>query len=524
MKKILIVFFLLWISVLLFGCNDIENSAMDTSLQEKQAKSKDKIKYNIDQIYFSRSFQSITPNVEVIENSDKKRILANLGLSQYSEVSIDNISLNDNEVNIYISGYKGKSISSLSVPQIILDFTDKSIENIENLKFNLIYNDYDYIDIKFNINDVLNKLEANFKLALNSSPHFDLKKIDDNVVWEITYKNIISRDIPDYPLIDLHAEIDANTGEILNSEKEIISSVVDIGNILDFNKNGAFIYEKPVDTEGDVEKQELWFYNTITEEKNMIYNYYYPVLSAKISNNLENIAFIEKTENASETYVFSNSDSKIYKLQFEKEFNPQILQWKSNNLLYLLENNKVSSTIYSYDLNTNDISLISKVNKDIDNLIASKEGFIVAENIEKGFNKKLSFTKDFKKYKTLNKGFNPKFIDEKTIAYLKNNEKTDVDYLLVYDIEEEKLVCKIEEDVLNYSIVSNDNILYVKNNPKYKDFTLSSYSIDKKSSSDIINIIGKNAYYNKDHNLIYLNINLPFEDGNSNIIYSIDLK
>lgn len=521
MKKKLIILLYLLISTLLFGCVNAEESSMDTSTTSNTKKD---IRYTIEQIYFSKSFQSIAPSVDAVESNGKKKLSLNLGLSQYSEISIDDMKLEGDEFNIYISGYKDKSTSSLSVPQIILELNDSSLKDIKNINFNIIYNDYDYIDIKFKINDVLNKLESQFKLALNSCPSFNLIEQDDKIVWEITYNNVISRENKNYPLINLYAEVDANTGEVLSYEKDNISSVIDMGNILTFTNKGSFLYKKTTDNKKDEKRRELWFFDSVTKEKSMIYNCHFSILSAVISDDLSNIAFIEKADDSSETYIYSNDDSKIYKLQFEKEFNPQVIRWKSDDLLYLLENKKNGSFIYSYDLNTNDIKLITNTNKDITNIVAGEDGFIVVENIDELSNKQISFTKDFKEYKTINKGFTPQFINETTIGYLENDEKIDMNYLVLYDIEKEKIISKIEEDILSYRVNSPDNIVYVKNNPKYKDFTLSSYSLKLKKSSDIINVIDKNVYYTDEQDLIYLNVGLPLENKDSNIIYSINLK
>lgn len=520
MKKTLVILLSSFILISLFGCTHNENSTIDTSTDSNVNKD---VKYTIEQIYFSKSFQSIVPSIDAKEINNKKTISLNLGLSQYSEISIDDIKLVGNVFNVYISGYKDNSISSLSVPQIILELNDDSIKNIKNMDFNIIYNDYDYIDIKFKINDVLNKLESEFKLALNSCPSFNLVRQDDKIIWEITYNNIISREDNNYPLINLYAQVDANTGEILGYEKHNMSSIIDTGTILHFNDDIGFLYEKIIDNKKDDKRHELWFFDSIKEEKSMIYNCHFPILSPAISSDLSNIAFIEKTDSSSNAYVYSNNDSKIYKLQFEKEFNPTLIRWSTNDLLYLLENKKDKSLIYSYDLKTNDVELVLNTNKGITNIVICENGFIISENIDKLSNKLLSFTEDFKEFKTISEGFNPKFINKSTIGYLENDEKTDISHLILYDIEEEKVISVIKEDILNYKFNNSNDILYVRNNLKDKDFTLSSYSLDLNTSFDIVNIIDKNVYYNNKQDLIYLNIGLPFENENLNIIYSIKL-
>ncbi len=519
-KKIIVLLYLL-ISTLLIGCSSAEQTAIDAA---SGSKIKENIEYTIEQIYFSKSFQSISPSIKVSEVDGKNKISLNLGLSEYSEISIDDMKIEGDQFNVYISGNKDPSTKNLSVPQIILELKDNSIEDLKNIDFNIIYNDYEYIDIKYKINDVLNKLESQFELALNSSPNFNLIKKDDEILWKIEYKNIVSKDGENYPLINLSADVDANTGELLEYKKENISSVVDMGNILDFNNENSFLYEKTVDIKKDKSQSELWLFDSIEKEKTLIYNCSLPISAAATSDDLSHIAFIEKNENLSQAYIYSKDDDKVYKLQLENDFNPQIIRWRTSDLLYLLENKENRSLIYSYDIKTNNVELVSDTNKNISNIVAGQNGFIVAETIEKSTNKKLSFTSDFKKYKSINDGFNPKFINNSTIAYLENDERLDIDYLVIYDLEGEKIFSKIMEDVVEYKPGSSGNIIYLKNNPNYKDFTLSNYLIDLKESTDLIDIIDKNVYYNDKENLIYLNVGLAVKDESLNIIYSIKLK
>lgn len=521
MNKKLIILLYLIVTTLFLGCTNAENI---TSASELDLNNSKDIKYTIEKIYFSKAFQSIAPNVEAIESDGKKTLALNLGLSQYSEISIDDIKLEGNEFNIYISGYNDKSTTSLSVPQVILAFEDLPVDNIKDINFNIIYNDYDYIDIKFEINDVLNKLESQFGLSLSSLPNFNLIEKDDKIIWEIEYENIISTESDDYPLINLIADIDANTGEVITYDKNTISSAIDRGKVLNLNDNGLLLYEKIINNNSETSSCELWLYDSNTEEKNMIYNCKSSLLSAESSDDLANIAFIEKTDIASEAYIYSNIDSKIYKLQFENDFNPQVLKWKDDNTLYLVENNSNNSIIYSYKIDTNESQQISNVNKSINNIIVGDDEFIVVENIDESDNKKLSLTDDFKKYIDVGLGFNPKYIDNDIISYLENDENTDMNHLIIYNIREDKIISLIKENILNYRVNPPDNIVYIKNNPKYKDYTLSRYSLRSDESTDLINIIDKDIYYNDKKNLIYLNVELPFEDEDLNIIHSISLE
>lgn len=519
-KKLIILLYIL-VTTLFLGCATPENTTSD---DESDLNNGEDINYTIEKIYFSKAFQSIAPNVEAIETDGKKTLSLNLGLSQYSEISIDDIKLKGNEFNIYISGYNDESTTSISVPQVILAFEDVLVDRIKDINFNIIYNDYNYIDIKFEINDVLNKLESQFALSLSSWPNFNLIEKDDKIIWEIEYENIISAESEDYPLINLTAEVDANTGEVISYDKNEISSAIDRGNVLNLNDNGVLLYEKIANNDSETSSCELWLYNSNTEEKNMIYNCQSSLLSAETSDDLENVAFIEKNDVSSEAYIYSNIDSKIYKLQFEDEFNPQILKWKDDNTLYLVENKNNHSIIYSYKLSTNKSQQISNISKNINNIIIGDDEFIVVENIDESDNKKISLTGDFKKYIDIGLGFNPKYINDDIIGYLETDEKTDMNHLIIYNIREDEIISVIKDGILNYRVNPPDSIVYVKNNAKYKDYTLSRYSLISKESRDIINVIDKDIYYNDKKNLVYLNVELPFEDEDLSIIHSISLE
>ena len=78
MNKLIFTILLIFISLFMFGCENTENLAIDTNSNSINNKN---IDYNIERISFSKSFQSIEPNVQVLDSKDKIRLLATLGLS-----------------------------------------------------------------------------------------------------------------------------------------------------------------------------------------------------------------------------------------------------------------------------------------------------------------------------------------------------------------------------------------------------------------------------------------------------------
>lgn len=522
MRKKFILIFTLSTLLVLFGCSNSNNVSI---LNDQTDAKKELLKYDIEQISFSKSFQSIDPSVEIVANNKNNlKLLAHLGLSDYSTVKVNKILMEKSNIDIYVSGDKDDKKTSLSVPKMVINLNKDKINDLENIKLNILYDDFTPIKIKFNINDVLNKLESHFKISTKSSPRFDLITKDDNIYWEITYSSIFYKSLRDTPLINLYALVDANSGEIIESDKNIISSVLDNGHILDYIRNQALIYKQIYkDGENTKSKEQLYTYNIKTEKKDLLYTSNYKISSGEISPNLKKISFIESSENGNEVYITSNKKSKVYKVPFDDNFNPQVIKWKGNNILYILGNENNNSTIYTYNLADDKSTLIKKLNKEFEDFSIFNDQFLLIEKSNNRYNKNILLTKDFKELQRLNNGFSPKFIDDENIAYLNKDEDSNINHILLYNLKNEKIISTIDSDVVSFSVYNN-SIIYIKNNPNYNDFTLYNYSIDNKVKSYISYIMCKNVYYNTDNNILYLNTILPFEDNDIERIYLIDLN
>lgn len=522
MKRFLILIFISTSLLGLIGCTNADNISI---LSDYKINKKVKLKYEVEQMFFSKSFQSIDTAVEVIENNeDKLKILAHLGLADYSTVEINKIIMKKNIIDIHVSGDKENSETSLSVPQLIINLNKNKLDNLEDIKFNIVYEDFSPIKIKFKINDVLNKLESHFKISSKSSPRFDLINLNDNIVWEITYNNIFYKNMDDTPLINLHALVDANSGEIIESEKNIISTILDTGHVLNYLQNESLLYKQIYDDKKNNNlKEELYSYNIADKEKTLLYSSNYKISSGEISPSLEYVSFIETNTNINEVYIMSYNKPKLLKIIFENSFNPHSIKWKDNNILYVLGKENNNSTIYTYNLDTNELTLINRLKEEIESFNIFNDYFLLIEKSDNEYNRRIFLTEDWKNLKPLNIGFDPKFINNENMAYIKKDDSLNIDYLSVYNFEENQVVRRIDGNVLSYSIFG-DNIVYIKNNPSYNDYTIYNYSIKTKEKSVISNTICKNIYYNSNDNIIYLNTILPFENDNTEMIYSIDLN
>src|SRR5690554_3788436 len=100
MKQFLFFVIVGFMMLILLSCSPINNVPM--TVEDDMTFEEEQIKYNIEQIIFSKSFQSTEPSVEVISNKNNVKILASLGLAEYSDIIINKIVKKGNIINIHV--------------------------------------------------------------------------------------------------------------------------------------------------------------------------------------------------------------------------------------------------------------------------------------------------------------------------------------------------------------------------------------------------------------------------------------
>lgn len=523
MKLVYIFVLSILIISILSGCN--VNTDIPATPYGDESFEEEEINFNIDQILYSKSYQSIEPNVELITKNSKLKLLASLGLADYSSVSVNGIIKKGREVYIHVSGISQSENDRLAVPQVIMEIEDLSPKNAENLKFNVVYDDYMPIKIKFGINDVINKIQSYFKVSPNRLPTFNLTKEGDDILWAVSYDGIIDKDDPSTPLINLATIIDANSGEILQSNRIAISTTFDSGQILDFMGDSTFLYKKTiVDLETNTPIEQLWYGKGKENEKFMLFSSDFKILSAQFSEDRSYISVLESNDDNSNLYIISLNDKRAFKISFESKYNPRLMKWAGNNQLYLIENGDMLSTIYIYDVSQNETLTVGKFQRNINKIVNKGSTFLISEKFENEPNHKIMMTEDWTSFKYINDGFNPKFISDKVVAFLNRDEKNDMNYLYIYDLEEKEVLDIVEGNIADFEILSNNNIVYINKNMNYDDYTIFKYDFETKISAKIMTVNNSKVFFNEQDNLVYLNVPLSLEDNKTELIYEIDLN
>ena len=519
MKKSFLFVMLLISTILLIGCSSKINSETDLSSSFVE----EEIDFKIDQIVFSKSFQSTEPSVEILTNNNLS-VIASLGLSEYFSINVNKVIKKGNEVNIHVSGISDESQNRLAVPQIMLEFKKSDLRPTDKIKFNIVYDDYTPIKIKLGLNEVLNQIQTTFKVSSKTTPSFNLIKNEEILIWDIYYNSIFEKETLNSALIDLKIQVNANTGEIINSDRNVLSTTIDTGSVLNYSLNKYLLYKKPiVDSTSNKTIEQLWMYNVDTKENNMIYSSSFKIHTAELNQSSNHVALIESNDNGSDLYIISLNDTKAYKVFFEQDFNPKSIKWNDNRL-YMIENTSNKSTIASYDVKSNTLEIISSFNKNLDSIDTKSNKFIVTESKDNDINKTIYTTTHWKSLHPVDEGFDIKFIDKTRFAYLQKNMKTDSNSIIIYDLEENSSIMSIDENVTKYYVLSNGDIAYLKKNTNKVNYTLSVFSFKNKESKDISTFIEDEVFYNSSNNKVYLNIKLPFDSNKTEIIYEMNIN
>lgn len=518
MKRVLIFIVTIFISFLCFGCGSIDKNDLETRNVEE-------MEFKVEKILLSKSFQSTDQSIEVINKGKNTKLVLSLGLTESSGVEVGKIIRRDNEINIHVSSIYDDENLQLAVPQVTLEIEKPDFTKIKDFKFNIVYDDFKPLKIKIGLNEVLSKIQSHFKISANASPHINLTKSNDNIIWDIFYDTIFDRDNPKVPLVSLSVSIDANSGDVLESKKIFISSSIDHGHVLSYIPNNYLLYKKPIENSSREDlKEQLWAYDLSSGEKSLVFSSNFKIHSAKYSPNLSYLSIIETSNNGAELYIVPKKDQKAYKICSEIGFNPKIMEWKDDNNLYLIEHVDQSSFIYSYNVEQDITDKLAQVNSSIDNLIIEEDIFLIVEAEEKDYNKKISSTSDWKNFNFIDYGFNPKFIGRDKLAYLQKDEKLDSNSLCLYDIRADENIHVMDGNISTFQIHSKENISYVKNNPSHNNFTLSKYSLEDKDEIHMATLISDKVYYDTKREIVYANITLPFEHDKPEMIYLIDLS
>lgn len=520
MKQLLLVVLVSLLALSISACkiDDLPFLNKDTQVSSED----EELKYKIEKVILSKGYQSLEPKVEVIKKNNKVSLIVTAGLLESSGVQVDQIVKIGNVINIHVLNQADEDNLQLVVPQIILDLKNTRSINMDEIKFNIVNENFKPLSVKIGLNEVINKVINDFKLTANSSPDISLSKEEERLVWDISYSSIFDNYNLETPLVNLSLRVDANTGDILESRKGLISSYIDHGNIMDYVDEEYILYKKTIIEENGLELESLWYFDIGNHEKTQVYQTYQDIVSAEFSPRSKNIAVLESNGTTRDLYVISKDEKKAFKLLFNDNLNPSIVSWYNDDRLYILQNDEDLSKIYSYDIATSRDEELAKIYRRIIGMRIYEDHFILVEATEGSSNNNIYHTQDLSTLRLIDNGFMPRYISDNKIAYLKNSEENDRNHLMVYDMKNHKEYDQVDVNATSLASIPGNELLVVEKNQAVNNYTIYVYNLSSRDLNFISNLNSQNIYPNKKNQQLYVGLVVPFETEESEIIFSVD--
>ncbi|HZJ98893.1 MAG TPA: hypothetical protein VFC79_02750, partial [Tissierellaceae bacterium] len=460
MKHRLQILCLICLVFLLTACSSDDQNPIMIKDSDVSAEilEEDNLKFDIEQIILSKGFQNLEPNVEIIKKDDGFRLLTSLGLFHTSGVRVTDINKSGDEINIYIENISKKSENQLAIPQILIELKDVKLRSIENVKFNIINENYQPIKLKISANEITNKINSDFQIITNTSPEINIVEDKDKLLWVLNYTNILDKYNLETPIVNLSVKVDANSGELIKSSKNFISQFIDEGNILNYIPNEYILYKKVEQTLTEDKWYSLWKYDINSNTKSPLYSSNSEIFDAQYSPDYESIALLESNDGANQLYILSKDDSKAYRVVFEHPINPSIIRWKDSNNLYLLNKTDMTSIIYNYNIKDANTSLVKHIYSDIVGLQVQDDHKLITIKDKDTENTSIKLTSDLVDSQINLKGFMPRFINDKYIGYLEFDEKNSINKLILLNRENNKIHDTILLNISNFYNIDDKTI------------------------------------------------------------------
>lgn len=527
MKRILLIFTTIFFLFLVTACTSDKNSPL--IIREIDATSdladNDDLGFNIEQTVLSKGFQNIDPKIDILKKDDGFRILASLGLFETSGVNIIDIIKSGNEINIHIENIFDTDLNQLAIPQILIELKDIKLRSIENIKFNIINENYKPLKTKLTANEAINKVNSDFQIVTNTSPEINIIKDGEDLLWELKYKNFLDKYNLETPVVNMSVLIDANSGELVQSSKNFISVLIDEGSILDYIPNENILYKKDEKTLLNENKWvSLLKYNISENIKEVLYSTNSEILSAQFSPSHDYISVLESSNGSNNLYLISKEDNKTYKVILDNTINPSIIRWKDNDNLYILSKSEIISTIYNYNIENSSTEIVSFMYSDIIGMRVQDDNIVITVKDKETEKNSIQLTSNWIHFEIDEEGHSPRFLNDEYIGYLELNEENNTNELVILNKNTKKKRNIKDLNVSNYFKIDESTVGIISSNTNNSDFTFHKYDIDNKKLEPIVNITSNKVYYDSDSELLYVDLKVPFESTKPQIIYSLDLN
>ena len=237
------------------------------------------------------------------------------------------------------------------------------------------------------------------------------------------------------------------------------------------------------------------------------------------------ISLIENDNDATNIYLINIANkvtNKITPVGYNHTWN---MEWKDLDNVYFLNNDSLEhSTLFLYNKKNNIMKKVFKIPKNISQFDIADKLMIFTEYDEKELNQNIFITEDGLALDKIDLGHSISFIDNNTIAFLKNVSERNENKLHLYNIKDKSMKIPTNINVINYLKLKPEVLLIIGKGNCENDYILSSCNILDGKVHEIARINGEKIYYDEELNKGYISLSPPLENSKRHIIYSIDLN
>lgn len=521
MEKRFMSFIILITALLLSGCSLADLPFLNKIDINSKVYSESDLEFQVEKVLLSKGYQNTEPRVELISKLDENRLLIFPGLVKSSGMEVSDISVKDDVVSISIvnSSY---SSAELVIPQISILITSSNSKSLEKLSFNIINENYKPLKLNYGIVDVLNKVEADYKVSTDSYPNISLIEKDSMLLWKIDYDNIFDLENKEIPIIDLELLVNSSNGEVLMSKKSLISTLIDEGEVLCVDQDFGFLYTKK-QVENNLPTNEIWFYDFLDNTKKKIYTSQFEISLARLRpNEAMSIAFIEKKDDYAVPYIIDLEDKRVTKIVLPENQMPEQISWKTEDELSILTSYKANqSNIFIYNLRDNSLRTGLNAVFDIASFSQLDEKILLSEYVDNLKNNKIKLWVQGKGFVFIGNGYSPQIINNDFGVYIEKDEGSEMESLHIINLNTLEEDFAISNTIKSYKIISENEIYITENSDGNSCYKTSILNIEEKELYEIGNINSAKSYYHKETELVYLNLAIPFAENAQKIIFSI---
>lgn len=515
MKRIFMIFIIIS-SLLITACEKkdsifVKDFTIDDEIE---------LSFTVRDTILTKSFNNLEPFVNIVRRDENINLLVSLGLLDTSGIKVNDITIDDDlDVYIYVSNISKRKSDQLSVPQILVDLRVNNTSINENTNFYIIKENFDNVNIRFNLPETLTRINSQFSISPDTMPSVELLKEDDTIIWDITYLNIVDRYNLEIPIIDLNLKIDALEGEVISTSKKFISTLIDHGSILDYIPNSNILYKQNNNFLDTFLATDLYVYDTASASKNLVYSNTSDIVIGLFSPSGNSLVFTDSNNNL---FFLNSLRSKASIVNLEGIDRIDSVSWISNEEILIFDSSK--DLAYKYNLIDEVLLGEFHLGRTLNKVHYSHNYFILEDSNQGLEYASILLTRDLSENDFTIKGFNGKLLDEDRLLYLSHKADKNSNKLSIYSLGQNKVVGNIDLNIKDYFIINSSKLGLVENLGNQKIYNYYEYNMDTDEMIYITSLTSPSVYYNSSLNLLYSDLQLNGGDSISSIIYALDLN